>query len=109
MRVVACSSRDPGKQVREVCKVGCIGCGGCARRAEDFKVNQNLSVIDYDQYDPETMDDAMQLALEKCPMKTIVTVGIPEKEDLESVRDQDLPELIKDEFKTTVDDTTWHG
>jgi len=109
MIVVACSSKDPGKQVREVCKVGCIGCGGCARRADDFGVSQNLSVIDYDKYDPDTMADAMQLALEKCPMKTIVTVGKPGLDELAAVANTDLPAVIKDEFQTTVDDTEWRG
>jgi len=56
---VACSNKDSGKDVRAVCKVGCIGCGVCHRTAADlFSVKDHLSQIDYDQYDPEKMDAA---------------------------------------------------
>lgn len=108
MMVVACSNRDPGKYVREVCKVGCIGCQGCARKSEDFEMENNLAHIDYDKYDPEHME-ADKLALDKCPMKSIVYVGTPSEDDLEEVKDVELPDIVKDEFKTTVNDAEWRG
>ncbi|AKJ64419.1 RnfABCDGE type electron transport complex subunit B [Kiritimatiella glycovorans] len=106
--VVACSNHDPGKYVRQVCKVGCIGCGMCARKSDLFRVEDNLAHIDYDQYDPESMDEA-QLALEKCPMNGILYIGEPGPEELEQTDGEDVGEPVRDEFQTTVDDTEWHG
>jgi RnfABCDGE-type electron transport complex B subunit len=108
MMVVACSNRDPGKYVREVCEVGCIGCQGCARKSEDFAMESDLAHIDYEKYDPENME-AAQLALDKCPMQTIVYVGSPSTEDISDVKDEKLEDIVKDEFETTVDDTSWRG
>jgi len=108
MVVVACSSKDFGKDVRAVCKVGCIGCKACTKRSELFSVEDNISRIDYDKYDPQELE-AVNIALQKCPMKCIVTVGKPTEKDLTAVADQEAPEIVKDEFKTTVDRTKWHG
>lgn len=108
MVVVACSNKDFGKDVRAVCKVGCLGCGACARLSDVFKVKDNISRIDYDKYDPEQMD-AINLVLEKCPMKRVVEVGKPSEADLAAVADEETPEIVRDEFKTTVDKTEWHG
>jgi len=38
-----------------------------------------------------------------------VFVGIPTKEDLEKTKDEELPDIVAPEFKTTVDDTEWRG
>ncbi|MCD6304316.1 MAG: RnfABCDGE type electron transport complex subunit B, partial [Planctomycetes bacterium] len=66
--VVACNSRDFGKDVKAVCKVGCIGCGICAKFSEVFTIEDNLARIDYDRYDPA--DEAqVAKAVEKCPVK----------------------------------------
>jgi Na+-translocating ferredoxin:NAD+ oxidoreductase subunit B len=108
MMVVACSNRDPGKAVKEVCKVGCIGCKGCTKRSGIFDVKDNLATVDYDQYDPDEMD-AAELIIDKCPMKGIVFVGIPTAKDVEQVKDEHAPALVEAEFKTTVDDTEWQG
>jgi Na+-translocating ferredoxin:NAD+ oxidoreductase RNF subunit RnfB len=108
MLVVACSNKDFGKDVRAVCKVGCIGCRACARANSLFEVQDNLSVIDYDQYDPDKMD-ALKLAVEKCPMKRLVLVGRPTEEGLKAVADKKVPEVVQADFKTTVDQTEWHG
>ncbi len=108
MLVVACSNKDPGKAVRAVCKVGCIGCKACVKKCDMFDVNDNLSTIDYDKYDPESMD-AAQLAIDKCPMKGIVYVGKPREQDLAKVADKEVPSLIEADFKTTVDNTDWQG
>ena len=31
---VNCASKDRGKEVKEVCRVGCIGCGLCIKQCE---------------------------------------------------------------------------
>jgi len=108
MVVVACSNKDFGKEVRAVCKVGCLGCRACEKRSDLFKVIDNLSRIDYDRYDPEKMQD-VNVALDKCPMKRIVVVGKPSEKDLTAVAEEQLPSIVRDEFDTTVDKTTWHG
>jgi len=74
MVVVACSNRDFGKDVRGVCKVGCIGCNACRKVSELFTVEDNLAGIDYEKYDPQKTD-ALKAAIEKCPTKCIVSVG----------------------------------
>ncbi|MHC4982827.1 MAG: RnfABCDGE type electron transport complex subunit B, partial [Planctomycetota bacterium] len=58
MLAVACSNKDFGRDVKAVCRVGCIGCKACTKLSEIFQVADNLSRIDYDKYDPETMDPA---------------------------------------------------
>lgn len=65
---VLCSSRDPGPQVKKVCKVGCIACAICTKLAknEAIKMDGKLAVVDYSK-DPET--DKM---IEKCPGNCIV-------------------------------------
>ncbi len=108
MLVVACSSHDFGKDVRAVCKVGCLGCRACERLSDLFKIEDNLSRIDYDKYDPEKMEE-VNLVLEKCPMKRILYVGEPTEKDLQAVAEEQVPEIVKDEFKTTVNETDWHG
>ena len=108
MVVVACSNRDFGKDVKAVCKVGCIGCKACQRASDLFKVEDNISRIDYDRYDPEKMDP-INVALEKCPAKSILLVGKPSEKDLAAVADETVPEIVRDEFETTVDKTEWHG
>ena len=108
MLVVTCSNRDFGKAVREVCKVGCLGCGACARMSDLFKIEDNISRIDYDKYEPGKMEE-LQVVLEKCPMKRILYVGTPTEKDLAAVAEEEMPDIVRDEFKTTVDKTDWHG
>jgi len=108
MLVVACSNRDFGKEVRKVCKVGCLGCKACTKLSDLFSVSDNIARIDYEKYDPTKMDEA-KLALEKCPMKRIIAVGKPSAKDIAAVADEEVPEIIKDEFETTVDKMEWHG
>jgi len=109
MLAISCSNKDMGKEVKAVCKVGCIGCKACQRNAgELFVVENNLPRIDYDKYDPENMD-AAAIALTKCPMKTIVSVGKPTRTDMDAVADETIPAFVVADFKTTVDKTDWHG
>ncbi len=43
---VACNNTEPGKQVRAVCKIGCIACGICQKLSENvFEVKNNLSRV----------------------------------------------------------------
>lgn len=106
MLVVACSNRDPGRLVRQVCKVGCLGCKGCERISSLFKVADNLSKLDYENYDPGT---DFTPALQKCPMAIMTFVGKPAPKDLAAVRDEPLPDKIEPDFKTTADDAQWRG
>lgn len=48
---IACSNTTKGKEVMNVCKVGCIGCGKCERTCESgaIRLNNNLAAIDYDK------------------------------------------------------------
>ncbi|MFH1185898.1 MAG: RnfABCDGE type electron transport complex subunit B [Chloroflexota bacterium] len=109
MLIIACSNKDPGKYVKAVCKVGCIGCRACERAAGDvFKVEENLSHINYDAYDPEKMD-AARVAVQKCPMKRIVEIGKPSSKDIDATKEKEVPSIVQADFKTTVDKTEWHG
>ena len=108
MVVIACSNQDFGKEVREVCKVGCIGCRACERLSDLFKVENNLARIDYDKYDPKEMGK-VNMVLEKCPMRRIIKVGSPSEKDLAKIAGQEMPSVVTPDFKTTVDKTDWHG
>ena len=81
MLVVNCSSRDFGKDVKAVCKVGCIGCKACARFSELIEMADNLPRINYDDYDPDKLTEALQ----KCPTKSLVYVGTPSEKDKAAV------------------------
>ena len=75
MLVVGCSSHDPGKVVRTVCEVGCIGCSLCARTEPQlFSISENLAVIDYDH---ATGTEDLHVVHEKCPMASLVYFGKP--------------------------------
>jgi RnfABCDGE-type electron transport complex B subunit len=108
MTVVSCSNKDFGKDVKAVCKVGCIGCKACARASELFQVEDNIPVVDYDKYDPNEMD-SLEVAIDKCPMKRLVSVGTPRDEDVQATEGEEVPHVVQADFKTTVDDTEWHG
>ena len=110
MYVVACSNKDFGKDVKAVCKVGCIGCKSCTRLAEGlFQAKDNLSLIDYNQYDPSEVEEMISVVLKKCPAKSIVKIGTPSAEDLQAVKDEVMPDIVKAKFETTVDKTEWQG
>jgi len=109
MLAVTCCNKDFGKDVKAVCKVGCIGCKACGRASKLFGFeDDNIPVLDYDKYDPEQMDE-LQVALEKCPQKRLLIVGKPSERDLAATAGQEVGEILQPDFKTTVDDTKWHG
>ena len=69
--VVACSSKDKGKDTRNACDAGCIGCGICAKNceAEAITVVDNCAVIDYAKC------TGCGLCQEKCPRAAIKIFG----------------------------------
>lgn len=109
MLVISCSNKDMGKEVREVCEVGCLGCKACERASGGaIKVQNNLPAISYEDYDPNTMNAAI-LAMEKCPMQRLLYVGKPSPEDVGKVNNEAIPQVVTADFKTTVDNTAWRG
>lgn len=108
MLAVTCANQDTGKDVTSVCKVGCIGCKACARASDIFKVENNVSTIDYEAYPEECTVDMMK-ACEKCPRNRLVFVGEPSQQHIDAVKDEELPDVVKPDFKTTVDDVRWRG
>jgi len=106
MVVIACSNLDKGPDVKNVCRVGCIGCQACVRKAELISMNGHLPEIDYERYQS---DDHFAEAQAKCPQGIIIDVGKPTAKDLAAVADEELPEWIEADFKTTVDRTEWRG
>jgi len=110
MLAVTCSNEDFGKDVKAVCKVGCLGCKACGRVCELFNFAEDASIpsIDYDKYDPEETGD-IQVALNKCPQKRLLMVGAPSERDLAATADEETPEIVKPDFETTVDKTQWQG
>lgn len=73
---LGCVNRNSGKSVREVCSVGCIGCGLCAKPhitpSEKVKMSDNLPLV------PEDWED-FNMAVKRCPTKSFV-VRIPSEE-----------------------------
>ena len=72
MLVVGCANHDPAKIVKQVCEVGCVGCGACARKSDVFSMDKNLAVMDYSKYKDI---DSLTPAFEKCPAKMLVIFG----------------------------------
>ena len=42
-------------------------------------------------------------------MKRLTVVGKPTDKDLASLLEEEAPAIVQAEFKTTVDETEWHG
>ncbi len=109
MLVIACSNKDFGKEVKDVCTVGCIGCRACGKRSPVFQFTDgHLPVIDYDAYDPDHMEGVDQ-AVEKCPMHGLIYVGKPTPSDLAATAGEEAPAVVVADFQTTVDKTEWQG
>ena len=107
MLVVGCSNKDFGKEVSAVCDIGCIGCKACERVNPLLHIVDNLAEVDYDTYQPEEAD--FTKAIEKCPKESLIFVGKPTAKDLAALADEELPERVEADFKTTVEDTEWRG
>jgi RnfABCDGE-type electron transport complex B subunit len=105
--VVACSNTDFGKDVKQVCSVGCIGCKACTRVTDLLRMENNLPVMDYDAYSAELPE--LPQSVEKCPMESLIWVGEPTEEDLLAAADEILPERVEADFRTTVDQAEWRG
>lgn len=108
MLAVTCSNKDPGRDVKEVCDVGCMGCKACTKMSDLLKVENNLSTIDYEEYNAECLPDLVA-ACNKCPQERLVFVGQPTARDLKKIEKEELPDVVLPDFKTTVDDTEWRG
>ncbi len=65
--IVDCSNKDKGKDVREVCKVGCTSCQMCVRACPFWAMefDDNLAHINYDKCTNCT------ICAQKCPTKAI--------------------------------------
>ncbi len=105
---VACTNKDFGKAVKEVCKVGCIGCKACAKACSLFTIEDNISSINYEAYCQDYSED-LHKAFEKCPQKRLMLVGKPSAKHLEETKDMDVPEMVEADFRTTADDMEWWG
>lgn len=108
MVVVGCSNRDMARDVKAVCKIGCVGCAACSKASALFKMEGGIPRINYDEYDPEKMD-AVVVAVRKCPVKNLIYVGEPTPEDLAAVADKEKPKIVEADFKTTADQADWRG
>jgi len=106
MLVVACSNRDTGLEVKAVCEIGCTGCSACSRKSDDIAMEDGLPTINYEAYQKGS---DFSLSIEKCPRESLLFVGRPSEADLAKVGEEDVPERIEADFKTTVDDTQWWG
>ena len=102
MLVVACSNKDFGPEVKEVCPLGCVGCKACSRLAEPMAMEGHLPVIDYERY---ASAEQFETAVAKCPRSSMIFVGKPTPDDLAAVADERLAEPIRPHFRTTVDET----
>jgi len=71
---IACKSKDFGKKVKQVCKVGCIGCSICAKENVTpggiITMDGYLPVINYDKVNHPVKD--FEGAVAKCPSKCFV-------------------------------------
>jgi len=69
---ILCNSRDKGRQVRENCRVGCIGCLICQKACKEgaITVADNIAHINYDKC------TLCMECVEKCPSKVIKVINI---------------------------------
>ncbi|MBU0996004.1 MAG: RnfABCDGE type electron transport complex subunit B [Proteobacteria bacterium] len=104
---VICSNHDAGKDVTKVCKVGCLGCRACSRISNLFVVENNLSTLNYAEYTEDRMTELVA-ASKRCPRHRLQFVG--EGTGIVPVTmDDDRPDVVRADFKSTVDDTEWRG
>lgn len=105
---VRCSNRESGKDVRDVCDVGCLGCSICTKVSHDvFQIQNNVATVNQDAVAENII--GIKTAMEKCPRHSIVLVGKPSSKDLEMTKDIVDALIAMPEFKTTVDEMKWRG
>jgi Na+-translocating ferredoxin:NAD+ oxidoreductase RNF subunit RnfB len=70
---VYCNSPEKGADVRQNCRVGCLGCGKCTRVAGDkFIVENNLAKTNYNLSEDQ-LPTAVDVAAVKCPTHALLT------------------------------------
>lgn len=74
MYVCTCSNQDKAIHVKNVCTVGCMSCGKCAKRSGIITMENNLPQIDYDAYTAEEAA-VLDTVSETCPNRQLVKVG----------------------------------
>jgi len=85
MLVIACSNKEPGRLVKQVCDVGCIGCKMCQKMLADvFEIKDNLAYLNYEQY---TGQEDFAPVVAKCPADVMVYFGKPKPEYTEMLAD----------------------
>ncbi|RLC33875.1 MAG: electron transporter RnfB [Deltaproteobacteria bacterium] len=94
---VTCSNMDSAKDVKAVCRVGCIGCKLCAKSCDLFEVQGNLSAINYENYSSDHAED-LKKAVAKCKPGCINLVGKPVAGS---------PGKADAKSEGAVDDSTW--
>jgi len=67
---LGCSSRDSGKSVKNICRVGCISCSACAKKDPNdaIEMENELPSLNY-----EKSEDDFSTAVKVCPMDCFVT------------------------------------
>jgi len=107
---VGCCNHDPGKVVREVCKVGCIGCSACARMMPELlHMHDNLVILDYDQL---TGHEDFAPVQAKCPMKSLVMIGKPQphhEQELADVVAKEVAHPTRRAAESRHDVLNWRG
>lgn len=105
MLVVTCSNPESGKDVKNVCEVGCTGCKSCAKFDAPIQMNGLLPVIQYDSYS-NAQKDGLDQALDKCPVKALFYVG---RLGEQYCGDETGMEVFEADYKSTIDETEWRG
>ena len=84
--IVACNSRDKGKDTKANCSVGCIACRICEKKFPEagYKVQDNLSIMQYDNRGPGRAD-----AAQKCPVKCIIPYNVDKSKETAEVEETD--------------------
>lgn len=108
--VVGCANHDPGKAVREVCRVGCIGCSACARMMPELlHMEDNLVSIDYSKV---TGHEDFAPVQARCPMQSLVMIGRPTAAHAEALAEIAAVDVAHPKRRQVVDqreDLHWRG
>ena len=105
--IVGCSNQDFGLDVKKVCTIGCIGCKACTKFETPIEMDGHLPKVDYEAYEP--VETSFHESIEKCPMESLVFVGTPSQAEILATIDEDLPQRVEADFRSTVDQAEWRG